>query len=329
MAGPGISVIIPTYNGGRFIADTIHSVLAQTYPAQEIIVVVDGSTDQTCAILRQFGHRIRVLEQDNGGVSSARNAGMRIACGDYIAFLDDDDHWRPDKLQRYVQALPLAERAQAHFLFSNFKRKDFLTAREYPQTNTDLNPYLFDYTSLLSKQDAIHLLNRDQAFSLLLRGYPIYPSTIMVARALLEGVLWPQDFKLSEDLLFSLRLSQKTAFIYIDEIMTTIHRHDKNASAYLLSMLESDTRVLQRACREPIFSAEQKSRIRRALGRRFCGLGWHYRQERKRGAALNAYRRSFPYPGARIKAMKGILATSLPDISGLIQSGTDIKPPNS
>lgn len=94
------SVVIPLYNKGKEIARTINSVLAQTYTAFEIVVVDDGSTDSGPDIVMEFAdERIRLITQDNGGVSVARNRGISEASYDYISFLDADDEWKPDYLQ--------------------------------------------------------------------------------------------------------------------------------------------------------------------------------------------------------------------------------------
>ncbi len=98
-----ISVIIPTYNYARFLGEAIDSVLAQTLPPLEIIVVDDGSTDDTTELLAAYGDRIRVLRQKNQGVGMARNAGIAAARGDYLAFLDSDDAWYPCKLELQMQ----------------------------------------------------------------------------------------------------------------------------------------------------------------------------------------------------------------------------------
>jgi len=97
-----ISVIIPTYNYGRFLREAIDSALGQTHPALEIIVIDDGSTDDTPQILAAYGDRIRVIRQNNQGVSAARNAGIAAARGEYIALLDSDDTWLPQKLEREI-----------------------------------------------------------------------------------------------------------------------------------------------------------------------------------------------------------------------------------
>jgi len=94
-----ISVIIPAYNHASFLASTIDSALSQTLKPSEIIVVDDGSTDDTSSVLRTFVHKIRVLRQNNRGVAAARNRGAEIATGDYLAFLDADDVWLPQKLE--------------------------------------------------------------------------------------------------------------------------------------------------------------------------------------------------------------------------------------
>ena len=99
---PLVSVVIPVYNGERFVAEAIDSALAQSLSNLEIIVVDDGSTDGTSRTLATFGSRIRVHRQANRGVASARNAGAGQARGSYIAFLDADDVWLPDKLERQM-----------------------------------------------------------------------------------------------------------------------------------------------------------------------------------------------------------------------------------
>jgi glycosyltransferase involved in cell wall biosynthesis len=97
-----VSVIIPTYNRGWILKDAIESVVTQTFSDVELIVVDDGSTDNTKEILDQYKHQIKVIHQANKGVSAARNAGITASIGKYIAFLDSDDIWLPEKLSCQV-----------------------------------------------------------------------------------------------------------------------------------------------------------------------------------------------------------------------------------
>jgi len=103
-----VSVVIPVYNGARFIADAIHSVLTQTYRNVECIVVDDGSQDDTARVVETFGNSVRYLWKANGGVSSARNFGAKSAHGEYIALLDADDLWVPHKLERQLDLVRTA-----------------------------------------------------------------------------------------------------------------------------------------------------------------------------------------------------------------------------
>lgn len=97
-----ISVIIPNYNYGRFIRDAIESVLSQTYQPIEIIVVDDGSTDDSVKVVETFGGKIKLIKQQNGGVGKARNTGAKNSTGDFLAFLDADDIWFPEKLEKQI-----------------------------------------------------------------------------------------------------------------------------------------------------------------------------------------------------------------------------------
>lgn len=99
-----ISVIIPAYNRVNYLREAIESVLAQTYEKYEILVIDDGSTDNTRELVNNYADRIRYIYQDNKGPSAARNSGIKNANGDLIAFLDSDDIWHTDKLAQQVAA---------------------------------------------------------------------------------------------------------------------------------------------------------------------------------------------------------------------------------
>jgi glycosyltransferase involved in cell wall biosynthesis len=102
---PTISVVIPAYNAADYLPETLQSVFAQSYPVHEVIVVNDGSTDHTDRVLQSFGGRIRQVYQENAGEGASRNVGIEHASGDWIAFLDADDLWSPQKLEEQVCVL--------------------------------------------------------------------------------------------------------------------------------------------------------------------------------------------------------------------------------
>ncbi len=117
-----VSVIIPTYNRAQVLPAAVDSVLAQTVPPEEILIVDDGSSDETAAVCARFTAPVRYIRIDNGGAGRARNIGLAEARGEWIAFLDSDDQWIPEKLA--VQLAVLAEKPQADWSISDFRLMD-------------------------------------------------------------------------------------------------------------------------------------------------------------------------------------------------------------
>jgi hypothetical protein len=113
-----VSVTIPTYNRAGMLPEALDSVLAQTYRDFELIVIDDGSTDETPTVMARYGTRVRYVRQPNGGLGAARNAGLRLATGKYVAFLDSDDAWFDFKLA--LQVALLEAMPDVGFLFTEF-----------------------------------------------------------------------------------------------------------------------------------------------------------------------------------------------------------------
>jgi glycosyltransferase involved in cell wall biosynthesis len=99
---PLVSCIVPVYNGERFLAESLDSVLEQTHRPLELVVADDGSTDGTPTVVARYGGQARYVRQDNSGPAAARNLGLGMAKGEFVAFLDADDRWHPEKLSRQL-----------------------------------------------------------------------------------------------------------------------------------------------------------------------------------------------------------------------------------
>jgi len=119
---PAISVIIPAYNAAGTLSRALDSVLAQTWPAHEIIVVDDGSTDATGEVMKGYAGRVQYVRQENAGPSAARNQGVAMASGEWIAFLDADDWYYPERLAQHAQMI--ASDPTLDFLVGNFDYRD-------------------------------------------------------------------------------------------------------------------------------------------------------------------------------------------------------------
>lgn len=123
-----VTVVIPVYNGAHFVGKAIDSVLAQTRPAAEILVINDGSTDNIVEVVGRYGDAVKLISQPNGGLSNARNTGIRLAHSRYIAFLDADDWWDPKKLEAQVAAMTADPGANANY--TGLMRVDAVTGEE-------------------------------------------------------------------------------------------------------------------------------------------------------------------------------------------------------
>ncbi|MBE9060365.1 glycosyltransferase family A protein [cf. Phormidesmis sp. LEGE 11477] len=135
-----VSVIIPAYNNGCYLAEAIDSVLAQDYQPFEIIVVDDGSTDQTAAIAQRYGPAVTYVFQENSGTSVARNRGVELAKGNMLAFLDADDYWASDKLSQQVAVLSSHLELEAVFGLVEQFRSAELTEIEQRQISCPPSP---------------------------------------------------------------------------------------------------------------------------------------------------------------------------------------------
>lgn len=228
---PFFSVIIPTFNRSSMTVEAVKSVLVQTFADFEIIVVDDGSTDDTTEALSSFSKVITYCRQSNSGVAAARNNGISVSTGRYICYLDSDDLWHPEKLAIYKAVIDSTP--DAAFLFSDFRKHDINLPEPFAISNSGVFPYIYDFArdrrNNILKVEGLDLLR------LLFKGYPLYPSTFAVRRDIHEHYRWDPGILKSEDFNFVLKISLKNAFYYIDESLATVRVHGENKSSDFLT----------------------------------------------------------------------------------------------
>lgn len=204
-------MIIPSYNQARFVASTVESVLAQTYPDVEIIVVDDGSTDDTRAVLATYRDRIRTIHQGNRGLAGARNTGFHASRGDYLLFLDSDDLIHPDKLALHVS-------------FLEAERDLGLSYSAWQQISEDGTRVLGEVRPNRQGRLLRELLRRDFFF---------FASAAVIRRECLEQVgLFDESLRWGEDADMWLRLARAGyAFGYLDQPLLQYRIHASSMTA--------------------------------------------------------------------------------------------------
>jgi len=229
-----VSIIMPAYNAEKYIADSIRSVLAQTYSNWELIVVDDGSTDRTANIVREFaGHdgRVRYIFQENGRLGKARNTGIANAAGSLIAFLDSDDLWIPKKLQMQLQAM---SENNADVVFSNA----YVFTDENPDNETE------------TLQSSAGRLSGPDFFDSLIRQNQIPVLTVLLKKTTLDTVGLFEEAKPyhgCEDVDLWLRLAKADFVFYgMPEALARYRRHDKAMTAHASNVFKPMLLVIRR-----------------------------------------------------------------------------------
>ncbi|HXC36338.1 MAG TPA: glycosyltransferase family 2 protein [Candidatus Acidoferrales bacterium] len=216
-AAPAVSVIIPAYNRVHCVAAAVESVFAQTFTDFEIIAVDDGSSDGTHDVLKSFGDRIRLIRQENHGVSSARNTGVRAARGKWVAFLDSDDRWHADKLERQMAVL---EKYNARLCFTRAV-----------SDHGEIFPDIEFISATLREPNLFYVENAVDSVCVSPR-HPLIP-TMVADKALLERVgLFDESFPLAEDAELIFRLSFLSGFLYVDQPFVTVFEYSENSLTY-------------------------------------------------------------------------------------------------
>jgi glycosyltransferase involved in cell wall biosynthesis len=212
-----ISVIIPTYNRAELLCDAIDSVLSQTCPVSEIIVVDDGSTDDTVGRLKTYGTTIKYLNQRNQGPGAARNHGIRESKGDFITILDSDDIWVPQKLE--IQLRFAEQNPGVDFIFGKM-------VNVFQDTGLETEDFIIPDALRYLTENASNL---ERLFELLISQNFIPTSTLMARREAVTRVgFFDEKRRIAEDLDYWLKAAIQSRWGFVDEVLIKRRRHSGN-----------------------------------------------------------------------------------------------------
>ena len=226
---PLVSVIVPVYNMDKYVAETIDSVLSQTFQDVEVIVVDDGSTDQTPSILARYGSRIGVIRQENRGCPAALNRGIREARGQWIAWVSADDVWEPTKLKRQVDAT--RDSRHAGVLYTDYV-------------------YIDKDGKVLSGEHFPCPITRRKTILRLIRRCFVNGSSTLINRNVFEAVgLYDENDRLTFDWDMWLRIALVYKFFHVPEPLVRYRIHSEQSSAMSSIVEKASRRVASRTFR--------------------------------------------------------------------------------
>jgi glycosyltransferase involved in cell wall biosynthesis len=306
-----VSVVIPSHNFGHFIEEAVVSVLSQEVSGLEVIVIDDESTDDTMERLARIGDsRLRTVRLAHVGVGAARNHGLSLARGRYVAFLDADDRWRAGKLRR--QLAILESEAAVGFVFTNFVRFD--ERGFHTETQFDLVPEMASLPSRASRDGGGRVIVGDTFACLVpLTQLPCWTQTMVVRADLVRDLTFPPDMRLSQDLYYVLNVYHVANGAYIDEPLVEVRRHGGNSyrrlDVKLLPDIDAATRALHR-----VTDAQHRRVLLQRLGQAWMGAGYHFFWTGRGRAACSAYYHALRYPDVRRRAALRLIVSPLASI---------------
>ena len=262
MASARITVIIPTFNSERYIVETVESVLAQTYPVHEVIVVDDGSTDATEQLLAGYASRIRYIRQTNGGPPKARNNALAHATGDWIALLDSDDLWVRTKIEQ--QMLYLEAHPTCGLVYSDMKTFDergiieesVKSSRNLTLPSGHIFPQIFDETLFQT-------------------------SAVLIRRSCFEAVGgFDETLRMGDDYELFLRIARHFELGYVDAPLVLYRQHPTQGTRTWGKQLQQGVPwefvVLKKIVDlyPEIFEELGRHKVRQRLSRPYLGLAY-------------------------------------------------------
>lgn len=306
---PRVSVIIPCYDRVEWIPAALRSVLDQDEKDLEVIVVDDGSSMDIAPWVDARDARVRYVRQDNRGPAAARNHGLELARGDYVAFLDSDDRFLPGKLE--TQLARMASHPEVLLSHTSYARID--------QAGEPLG---------ISRSGRFS----GRVYPEIYAGCPAHTSTVMVRRAALgPDARFDETARIAEDILLWARLAKHRPILGIDEPLSQVRVHPRNAALDPGSQIVGLRNLLIRGVRrDPALPLPVRQRLTRRL---YSHMSFVYRQQGRRGMAAACSTRAFlawPFEARLVRRAAGLLPTParrrLKVFLGLPRSGDEAPP---
>lgn len=280
---PGVSVIIPAYNYAHYLPRTLDSILKQDYPNVEIVVIDDGSTDNTREVVGAYGDKVRYVFQKNAGLSAARNTGIREAQCEYLGFIDADDEWRPTLISRIMDA------------FLRLPDEFAIVACHYDYIDADSN--------ILPVKNIIPVEEREfDCRDFILKTRFTSSSAVIKRKAFTTCGDYDVTLKSSEDRDIWIRIASRFRVYIVGERLSLIRRHPHNMSKHADRMKQNIRRVLQKTYEAKLASHADFLFWARVFSFYFYQNSWRYRDEGRNARALGEIAKSlllwpaFPQP---------------------------------
>ena len=266
-----ISIIIPTYNYAQYICEAIESVLNQTYKDFEIIVVDDGSTDNTKEVIKPYLNKIKYIYQQNSGPSAARNRGIKEAKGEYIAFLDADDIWLAQKLELQIKFME--KEKEVGLIFSDmilFNEKGIIK-------NSFLKEKLFFNKLSIKPLSFTEKVIYDNVFNALLQENFIPTNTVIVKKECFNKVgFFDKTLFSVEDRDMWLRIGLFYDIGFINSPLVLTRFHETNISANQELALKSRLKVMKKFLNYSNLPIKSKKIIKQTINKIYFDLGYLY-----------------------------------------------------
>ncbi len=285
---PLVTVVIPTYNRSHFVTKAIDSVLSQTFTDYEIIVVDDGSTDETKENLKGYGKKIRYIYQDNSGVSAARNTGIKSAHGEWLAFLDSDDEWRVDYLYQQIKRA------------SDFPNITMQTANcQFIGLDGRTHSY-FETNGSLAEFNGKDYLFLENPFRFIVTHGPWQVGSTIIRRKAISGAgLFDTSLTLTEDFDLMARVALQGSFGMIREALVNIYRRDEQTECLTnqvkkspIQARESDEKIYEKLQKIEILSVNEHKALSGLLSANRRAIGNYFLEAGKIEEARDSYKRA-------------------------------------